>query len=60
MELCELLIYEIGTCNVDLLKRYFMGILDKASTLEFKEFVKICNAAYIVNPVWYIEWFKED
>lgn len=60
MELYELLMIEISKCNVNLLKRYFMGILDRAATLEFGEFTKVCDTAISVNSEWYKEWVKEN
>lgn len=60
MELYELLMLEICACNVNLLKRYFMGILDRAATLEFGEFTKVCDAGVKVNSEWYTEWLKEN
>ena len=37
-----------------------MGILDRALTLEFSEFDKICDLADQVNHEWYNEWINED
>lgn len=46
---CEYLIAEITKCNKDYFKRYFLGILDKAGTLNFKDFCKVCVNAELVN-----------
>lgn len=60
MELYELLMHEISNCNVNLLERYFMGILDRAATLEYCKFTKVCDIAVKVNNEWYTEWCKEN
>lgn len=60
MELYELLMIEITKCNKAYFKRYFMGILDRAVTIEFDQFDKICDIPVIVNSEWYKEWMEEN
>jgi hypothetical protein len=57
---CEYLIAEITKCNKDYFKRYFLGVLDKAGALNFKDFCKVCVNAELVNSRWFNEWMEED
>lgn len=60
MELYELLMTEIVTCETEYFKRYFMGILDRVATLDYDLSEKIFDEATKINCEWFIEWFMED